>query len=80
MLQSTEGILSPEEIVAYRRDGYIVPRLRLEGDDLAGLQEAVSHLVEDNPTLLDQSIVGPHVELWSKVGDGVDQEGGISWG
>ena len=20
------------------------------------------------------------VELWSKVGDGVDQEGGISWG
>jgi hypothetical protein len=61
MLQSTQGILSPEEIAAYRRDGYIVPRLRLEGDDLAGLQEAVSHLVEDNPTLLDQSIVGPHV-------------------
>jgi hypothetical protein len=61
MLQSTQGILSPEEIAAYRRDGYIVPQLRLESDDLAGLQEAVSHLVEDNPALLDQSIVGPHV-------------------
>ncbi len=22
----------------------------------------------------------PNMELWSKVGDGVDQEGGISWG
>jgi hypothetical protein len=61
MLHSSQGILSPEEIAAYRRDGYIVPRLRLNGDDLAGLQDAVSHLVEDNPTLLDQSIVGPHV-------------------
>jgi hypothetical protein len=61
MLKSRQGILSPEEIAAYRRDGYIVPRLRLKCDDLAGLQEAVSHLVEDNPTLLDQSIVGPHV-------------------
>ena len=28
--------------------------------------------------LLSASDLGP--ELWSKVGDGVDQEGGISWG
>ena len=55
------SILSPEEIAAYRRDGYVVPRFRLEGEDLAGLQQAVAHLVEDNPTLLDQSIVAPHV-------------------
>lgn len=61
MPQSIEGILSPEEIAAYRRDGYIVPRWRLASDDLAALQGAVSHLVEDNPTLLDQSIVGAHV-------------------
>lgn len=57
----TESVLSPDEIAAYRRDGYIVPRFRLEGDELAGLQQAVADLVEDNPTLLDQSIVAPHV-------------------
>src|SRR4029079_14710364 len=56
-----QSMLSPAEIAAYRRDGYVVPRFRLEGADLAGLQQAVGHLVEDNPTLLDQSIVGPHV-------------------
>ena len=77
-----QSILSPEEVATYRRDGYIVPRFRLEGDDLAGLQQAVAHLVEDNPTLLDQSIVGPHVpgmgvqgvkvrspEYWKRTGD-----------
>ena len=40
-----ESILSPEEVAAYRRDGYIVPRFRLEGADLAGLQQAVADLV-----------------------------------
>ena len=55
------NILSPEELAAYRRDGYIVPRFRLTGDDLAALQNAVNDLIEDNPALLDQSIVSPHI-------------------
>jgi hypothetical protein len=55
------SILSAEEVAAYHRDGYIVPRFRLDGEALAGLQRAVAELVEDNPTLLDQSIVAPHV-------------------
>jgi len=54
-------ILSPNELAAYRRDGYIVPRFRLTGDDLAALQSAVGDLVQDNPALLDQSIVSPHI-------------------
>ena len=61
MLASAEAVLSPEEIAAYRRDGYVVPRFRLGGCDLAGLQDAVSHLIEDNPDLVDQSIVSPHI-------------------
>lgn len=61
MPRGPHTILSPDEIAAYRRDGYVVPRLRLGGGDLAALQQAVAHLVEDNPTLLDQSIVAPHV-------------------
>src|SRR6188472_3911578 len=44
-----ESILNPEEVAAYRRDGYVVPRFRLEGEALAGLQQAVAQLVEDNP-------------------------------
>jgi hypothetical protein len=55
------NILSPEELVVYRRDGYIVPRFRLTGDDLAALQNAVKDLIQDNPALIDQSIVSPHI-------------------
>lgn len=61
MPNASQAILSPDELAAYRKDGYIVPRFRLEGEDLAALQQAVSHLVEDNPALLDQSIVSPHI-------------------
>lgn len=56
-----QGVLTDDEVAAYHRDGYVVPRLRLAGEELAALQQAVGHLVEDNPGLLDQSIVGPHI-------------------
>src|ERR1700761_3905788 len=55
------NVLSPEELSNYRRDGYIVPKFQLTGDDLAALQTAVTEVVEDNPTLLNQAIVSPHI-------------------
>jgi ectoine hydroxylase-related dioxygenase (phytanoyl-CoA dioxygenase family) len=58
---SASGILSDDEIAAYRRDGYVVPRFRLEGGDLEALQQAVGEVVSDNPGLLDQAIVSPHI-------------------
>jgi hypothetical protein len=53
--------LSEDEIAAYRRDGYLVPRFRLQGSALARLQHLMAVLVADNPGLIDQPIPGPHV-------------------
>ena len=61
MTLSGEKILSDQEIAAYRRDGYIVPRFRLQGAELAKLQSLMKQLVADNPALLDKAIVSPHV-------------------
>ena len=55
------AVLDAQEVLAYHRDGYIVPRLRLSGADLFALQEAVAQIVADNPALIDQSIVAPHI-------------------
>lgn len=53
--------LTEAELQAYRRDGYIVPRFRLTGQDLEELQASIDRLVNDNPTLLNQAIVSPHL-------------------
>jgi ectoine hydroxylase-related dioxygenase (phytanoyl-CoA dioxygenase family) len=58
---SAPCLLSDDEIAAYRRDGYVVPRFRLEAGDLRALQQAVDEVVADNPGLLDQAIVSPHI-------------------
>lgn len=55
------NVLSQEELSNYHRDGFIVPNFRLTGDDLAALQTAVTEVVDDNPTLLNQAIVSPHI-------------------
>lgn len=55
------GVSDFDEIEAYRRDGYLVPRYRLPSDDLAKLQSLMSQLVSDNPTLLDKPIISPHL-------------------
>ena len=57
----TDHLLRPDEIEAYRRDGYLVPRFRLTGDDLTLLQGLIGQLVEDNPDRLDKAMVSPHI-------------------
>ncbi len=53
--------LGPDEIAAYHRDGFVVPRFRLEGERLARLQRLTEKLVGDNPALADAPIASPHV-------------------
>jgi hypothetical protein len=59
--QATSPRLSPDEIAAYNRDGYVVPRFRFVGDELGRLQRLMSSLVQDNPGIIDQPVPGPHV-------------------
>jgi len=54
-------ILSAEQIEAYHRDGFVVPPYRLPEKDIAKLQALTLKLIEDNPTLADHHMVGPHV-------------------
>ena len=43
------GRLSDDEVEKYRHDGFLVPRFRLEGAELAKLQRLTEDLVADNP-------------------------------
>lgn len=54
-------ILGEDEIAAYRRDGYLVPRWRLPQTALARLQRLMDSLAQDNPDLLDQPVIGAHL-------------------
>lgn len=60
-MTTTRPILDLDEIAAYRRNGYVVPRYRLPDDVLGKLQALTLKLVEDNSGLMDQHMVGPHV-------------------
>ena len=53
--------LGEDEIAAYRRDGFVVPRWRLPADRLARLQEAMERLLADNPERIDEPMICPHV-------------------
>lgn len=54
-------VLDDDEIAAYRREGYLVPRWRLPQPDLDRLRHLMARLAEDNPDLLDQPIIGAHL-------------------
>lgn len=60
-MRKTPAILGPDELEAYRRDGFVVPRYRLPEKDIAKLQALTLKLVQDNPNLTDRHMVGPHV-------------------
>src|SRR5678815_3706942 len=54
-------VLSADQIEAYHRDGFIVPPYRLPEKAIAKLQALTLKLIEENPTLADHHMVGPHV-------------------
>ena len=54
-------VLGPDEVAAYRRDGYVVPRYRLSAERLDRLQALTRKLLADNAHLGDTPMVCPHV-------------------
>ena len=61
MDMQTPSVLDADEIVAYQRDGFVVPRYRLSADELAVLQRLTTKLIADNPHLQDTPMTCPHV-------------------
>jgi ectoine hydroxylase-related dioxygenase (phytanoyl-CoA dioxygenase family) len=54
-------LLSEAEIAAYRRDGQLTPSFRLSADFLAGLTAAIETLMDDNPDVRPEQLVGAHI-------------------
>jgi hypothetical protein len=54
-MRRAQSILSPEQMKAYHRDGFIVPPYRLPEKDIAKLQALTLKLIRDNPTLADDT-------------------------
>jgi hypothetical protein len=61
MTKLANAILQSSEIEAFRRDGFVVPKFRLPEPLTARLQALTIKLVDDNPTLINQHMVAPHV-------------------
>lgn len=56
-----EGVLSQEDYDRYQRDGFVVPNYQLPAKTVGRLQTLTKQIVRDNPTLLNQPIICPHV-------------------
>ena len=61
MVDATTTALSDAELANYRRDGFVVPRYRLDDAMLDELQALAEQIVSDNPHLLDEPMACPHV-------------------
>ena len=55
------ALLSPDEVAAYHRDGFLVPRVRLQPAALERLVALTAQVVEENPGALDLPLVGVHI-------------------
>jgi ectoine hydroxylase-related dioxygenase (phytanoyl-CoA dioxygenase family) len=54
--------LSPAEIAAYRRDGYVIPKFRLAAAKIDHLRSVLDRLIADNPGVRPEKLVSAHVE------------------
>jgi len=66
-------LLDETEIEHYRREGWVVPRLRLPADDVVRLREALDDLIRANPGVRPEKLVSAHIE--GDNGEGVRGDG-----
>jgi ectoine hydroxylase-related dioxygenase (phytanoyl-CoA dioxygenase family) len=62
MDRMTRAILSPDEVAAYDRDGFVVPRYRLSAQKIDLLRRLTMELVEKNREHGDRMLSCPHVQ------------------
>ncbi len=54
--------LSANEVAAYRRDGYVIPRWRLSAAKLSVLRAALDRLIADNPEIRPEQLISAHLK------------------
>ena len=62
---SRRKILGDDEVAAYHRDGFLVPRYRLPEADLSLLQGMCEKLLNDHPNIHHVPITNPHLPHYS---------------
>jgi ectoine hydroxylase-related dioxygenase (phytanoyl-CoA dioxygenase family) len=53
--------LHAEEIEHYQREGWVVPRFQLGAERVRAMQQALEHLLEQNPGVRPEKLVSAHV-------------------
>ena len=61
-MTSQPAPLTPEEVVRYHQDGYLIPEFRLSEDCMASMREAYERLLARNPDIPSDIMLGPHME------------------
>ena len=54
--------LTPAEINLYSREGFLIPRHRLEGERVAELRGALDRVIKANPGVRPEQLVSAHIE------------------
>jgi len=62
------ALLTPAEVEAYRRRGQLTPAYRLPDDLMAHIRTAIEGLIEDNPGIRPEQLVGAHVKSSADTG------------
>lgn len=53
--------MSVEQVIAYQRDGYVVPKFRLDANQLAAGQRAMTEILAKNPRVMPELLVNAHL-------------------
>ena len=84
VLQSQSGIhrkiLSDDEIAAYHRDGFLIPKYRLPESELAELRGMCEKLLADHPDIHGVPITNPHMPYYAIQKLNTQREPWLKWG
>jgi len=56
-------LLTNEEVASYHERGFFVPAWRLPDDLIDGMRQAIERLMQDNPDVRPEQLVGAHVPV-----------------
>jgi hypothetical protein len=73
-------LLGEDEVAAYRRDGFVIPRHRLEPAALADLKSLCESLLEARPDIHGVPITNPHMPYYSMQKLQTDPAPWLAWG
>ncbi len=73
-------ILGDDEIAAYRRDGFVIPRYRLEAGELAEIKSLCESLLAERPDIHGVPITNPHMPYYSMQKLKTDPAPWLAWG